>query len=255
MTMRILIATCLVLLAESQPGAELRYTARTEARRIESTTPPNPIAGLLGGMLLSRVPSGTATTVIGADSVRIEFPTAMGIFPAGSVMLLRQGSVSVLNPQEMTYWTLSDVDANAGLQLTPKTTSSRTGEFATVAGLRAERSTFTMSIDLPIPANMTLPFEFPRTMTMDGEMWVSDQYKEYGAVLAAAGNTIAAGFGLGVLPQDGFVTRQITRNALLGYEVEVNVLEISELPPSPELFQIPSGYREVPAPRAPALPR
>jgi hypothetical protein len=137
----------------------------------------------------------------------------------------------------------------AGFSLTPKMTAQRTGQFATVAGLRTERSTYQLSIDLPIPTNLPLPPDFPRTLTMDGEMWISDQYKEYGALIAAAGNAAVSGLGLGVLPEDGFVVRQITRNPLLGYEVELTVSDIQDVPDDPAAFTIPSDFREVAPPR------
>ena len=235
-------------------SAELRYITTTETRMIQTSAPPSPILGLVGGMLVARMPAGSTTTTVGAGGVRMEFPMAMGMFPAGSVLLLRGGSIAVLNPQDMTYWNLSDVQSGAGLQLTPKVTTVRTGQFAMVAGLRAERSTFTMSIDLPIPANMALPPDIPRTITMEGEIWIADQFKEYAAVMAAAGNAMAAGLGIGALPQDGLVVRQITRNALLGYEIEITLSDIQNIPDAPALFQIPAGFREVPVPR-PALPQ
>jgi hypothetical protein len=117
-----------------------------------------------------------------------------------------------------------------------------------VAGLRAERTTFTFAIDLPLPAGMQLPPDIPRSITMDGEMWVADRFQEYAALMRVAGGSAVASLGLGALPQDGFVVRQITRNAQLGYEIEFNVVDIEEIPPSPALFEVPAGFREVSMP-------
>jgi hypothetical protein len=254
--MFIRIATLLFVTLLAAPAwAELRYTARVESRAIPTTGTPNPVTGLVGAMLLTRMPVGVATTTVGERGMRIEFAGATGIFEAGNVVLLAGGTMTVLNPQAMTYWTVPAATMALGASLTPEVIAMRTGETDTLAGLRAERTTFTLAVDLPVPAGMRLPFDVPRSMTMEGEMWVADQFQEYAELMRAAGGPAIAAIGLGTLLQDGFVVRQITRNPLLGYELEFNVLEIEEIADSPALFEVPDGFMEVPMPRAGGAPR
>jgi hypothetical protein len=245
------VAALVTALTIAAPAyADLRYTARVESRAIPTTGTPNPITGLVGAMLLQRMPVGIATTTIGEGGIRVEFAEATGLFEAGHVVLLGAGTMTVLNPQEMTYWTVPAETVAIGAALTPEIMSMRTGEADTIAGLRAERTTFTFTIDLPLPAGMQLPPDIPRSIAMDGEMWVADRFQQYAALMRAAGGAAVSSLGLGALPQDGFVVRQITRNPQLGYEIEFNVLEFEEIPPSPALFAVPDGFREVPMPRA-----
>ena len=255
---RVLGATVLTIAIAAPAAAELRYTTHVEARKLQSAAPVDPLLGVLGGMLMNVMASGDTTTIIGMNGVRVETTKTVGPVPAGSAILLRVGSALVLNSQDQTYWPLPDVPSGTLALIDPQMLSKRTGEFAMVAGLRAERVTYTVTLNLPLPPNLQLPL--PKTLTMDGEMWVTDEYKQYASALASVATMVVPGvttslFGGG--SPEGLVLRQITRSALLGFEIEYNVTDVIEGPVAADLLQVPAGYREIPRPSTPTpqLPR
>ncbi len=243
---------CLTLAATSPAAAQLRYSTHVEMRKLDVPPPTDPILGMLGALVAGRMPNGDASIVVGHDGARIEFRNAVGPVPAGGMMLLRGGKVAVIDPAKRTYWT-SPTSALASVLAgrTPTVSSTRTGEYSVVSGLRAERVTFTWAMDLPLPAGLQLPAGFPTTLTMDGEMWVADQFKAYAAGLNAVTGAMLPGMGTGALAQDGLVVRQIIRSALLaGHELEFTVSDIVEGPLEGNPLAIPEGFTEVPAPGA-----
>ncbi len=248
--------SCLAVLAVAPAAAQLRYTTHVEMRKLDAPPPADPLLGMLGALVANRIPKGDASTTIGERGARIEFRSAVGPIPAGGVMLIRGGSVVMLNPADRTYWTSQTSLVTALLAgKTPTASSKRTGELATIAGLRTERVTFTWSMDLPIPPGIQLPAGFPTTLTMDGEMWVADQFKAYAAGLNAVAGATFPGMGVGALAQDGLIVRQIVRSALFGgHELEYTISDVVEGPVPDELFAIPEGYREVPTPTPTSSP-
>lgn len=253
--MRTLSMTLALAIAIAAPaGADLRYTTHVEARKVPATGPPDPLLGILGGMLMNLMASGDTTTIIGANGARVEIKSAIGPIPAGAAILLRIGSAVVINPQDQTYWTLPGVPGGTLALMDPQMVSKRTGEFTMVAGLRAERSAYSVTLNLPLPANVQLPL--PKTLTMDGEMWVTNEYKTYASTLADVTTVAVPGISVGIFggSAEGLIVRQITRSALLGFEIEYTVSDIVEGPAASDLFQVPAGYREVPPPTT-NLPR
>ena len=118
----------------------------------------------------------------------------------------------------------------------------------------AERLTFGVTMNVPVPPGLQLPADFPTTLNASGEMWVADQVAS-ASTLAGALNPLLSLFGLDKLAPNGLVVRQIVRSPIFAaYEVEMVATEIGEESAQPELFQIPADYREVPAPQL-GLPR
>ncbi len=249
---RDLTAALLIAIAAAPATAELRYTTHIETRKAESTQPIDPMMGMIGAMLASRFPAGDMKMTVGDGGTRVEFVNALGPVPAGGVMLMRSGSTVVLNPMEKTYWTARVPAALIPGSAAPAITTKRTGESDTIAGLLTERVAFGLTMNLPLPPGVQLPPGFPTTFTMDGDMWVADQFKAYASSLAAIANTLFPGIGIGGLAQDGLVVRQVTRSPMFGgNELVFSVSEVTEGPVTAELFQIPADYKEVPPP-APA---
>lgn len=250
---RFLSAALLLVIATAPVAAELRYTTHVETRKAEPAQPVDPMMGMIGAMLASRFPSGDMKTTVGDGGTRVEFVNALGPVPAGGVMLMRSGSTVILNPADHTYWTARAPAALVPGSTAPVITTKRTGESETIAGLRTERVTFGLSMNLPLPAGVQLPPGLPTTFTMDGDMWVADQFKAYASSLNAIANTLFPGIGIGGLAQDGLVVRQVTRSPMFGgNELVFSVSDVVEGPITAELFQIPAGYTEVPAPGPPA---
>lgn len=249
---RLVIVALLVAISVSPAAAELRYTTHIETRKAESSQPIDPVMGMIGAMLASRFPSGDMKMTVGDGGTRVEFVNALGPVPAGGIMLIRPGSTVIINPGERTYWTAKTPAAAIPGATPPAITTKRTGESETIAGLRTERVAFGLSMNLPLPPGVQLPPGFPTSFTMDGDMWVADQFKAYASSLNAIANTLFPGIGIGGLAQDGLVVRQITRSPMFGgSELVFSVSDVTEGPVTAELFQIPAGYTEVPPPAAP----
>lgn len=250
---RTLMATLLVAVTASPADADLRYTTHIESRKAESAQPVDPVLAMIGAMLASRLPTGDMKMTVGDGGTRIEFANAVGAVPAGGVMLIRDGSTVILNPAEQTYWPARMPAVAIPGGATPAVNTKRTGEFETLDGLRTERVAFGMSMNLPLPAGVQLPPGFPTAFTLDGDMWVADHFKRYAASLTAIANTLFPGIGIGGLAQDGLVVKQVTRSPMFGgNEIVISVSEVLEAPATPDLFQVPADYKEVPAPSATA---
>lgn len=85
---------------------------------------------------------------------------------------------------------------------------------------------------------------------MNGEMWIAGPYKAY-AALAAKGNSMFTTMGpeMAKLALDGLTMRSIMRGDMYGgKEIEQVVTKIGEETASPDLFEIPAGFKEIPAP-------
>jgi hypothetical protein len=233
----------LMLLAASAAHADLRYVARLEVRSLPSAETLAGMARMAAIMMLNQLPRGEAITFINDTGARVEIRESGGAMArVGTVMLARDAAMLVLDAANRTYWTLPappPVLFTPGLE--PDVRYTRTGDFATVAGVRTERVTFTMSAALPF----TPPPGFPTRIATEGELWVTDRFKSYGAVMTRtlrALGTLLAG------APEGMVVRHITRSAQFGYEVEYTVSDLLETPLSADLFEIPESFRKVPTP-------
>ncbi len=240
------------VIAALPAAAELRYTTHVEMRKAQTTQPVDPMLGMIGAMLASRFPTGDLKIVVGPAGQRVEFVNGLGPIPAGGILLLRTGSTVILNPASRTYWSAPNPRTTLPGGATPTVSSKRTGEFSTLAGLRAERVTFDLSMNLPLPAGVQLPAGFPTAFTLDGEMWVADQFKAYASSLNAITNALFPGVGTGGLAQDGLILQQVTRSPMFGgNELVFSVTNVIEGPDTADLFQIPPDYKEVPMPSGP----
>jgi hypothetical protein len=233
--------------------AELRFTMRTEVRKVQATEVAASPFAFLGETFVKMIaPDGPVEHrfIVGDRGARVEVSQTSFTLPAGTVVLSPPaGDIVVLNPAERTYWKLSLPGADLFSQLNPQVTSTRTGEFASIAGARAERLTFGVTMTVPVPPGLQLPADFPTTVNVSGEMWVADQIASASKLVGAL-NPLLSMFGLDKVAQNGLVVRQVVRSPIFPtYEVETVATEIGEESVPPELFQIPSEYREVPAPQ------
>jgi hypothetical protein len=259
---KVFVLLCLAALDSSRAGAELKYTLKTEVQKTEApaSPAPNPMLAMMGDALTRQLlPEGSATMTyfIGEKGTRIEFVNAAMGQAAGTVTLIQpDGTTLLLNPKDQTYWKAGLQGAASAMQaagLTPQVTSSRTGEVETVAGVKCERSTFTMKMDLPIPpaARASLGADFPSSIDMAGDTCsTTDQFQTYGEMAAKTQATgMLAAMGIDKLTQGGIVLRQSLRMG--GVELRSAVIEIAEVPAPEGAFAIPAGYKEVPPPAAP----
>jgi hypothetical protein len=210
-----------------------------EVRRTPAAAPDTApeLAAVLGALM----PSGETRIFMRADSMRID----QGIGPARTVVLTRPDGQYVLYPAAQTYLRMPLPRNDAARTQPPAPLFRRTGEFATILGLRAERVLVTMTIAFPSAP----PPGVPSSMTLEGELWLTDAYSAEARGL----QTLMGAVALPGAPE-GMVVRQVLRNAQMGYEMEMQVTELVEGPIDPALFDIPAGYRRVDEPLIPQPP-
>ena len=255
MIRRALTVVVLIAIACASLQAELKYTMKMEAR--DAATPPaapaNPMLAMIGGMVLNTMapPGGVESTVIvGERGTRTEYNKAYAMVPAGGAMItMPDGSSVVLDPAKKTYFKISSAAAMPMMGQV-KATVARTGEFATVAGVRAERAKLDIRMPLPVPPGMA---GFPTELSISGDAWLAEQYTKYAAVSKSMASTMGA-MGLEQMMAIGLPVRSIMRSELFGgKEVESIVTAIAEVTVPASTFEIPAGFTEVPAPM-PAMP-
>jgi len=258
MTRRFLILVTMLGLFAAPLGAELKYTMKTEARpsSVQATTPPNPLLTMLSGMVVGAIapPGGLETTVIvGERGARMEYNKAYTLVPAGGVMIIGpDGSIIVTNPAAKTFWKVPRPDAAAGAGRAPTVSMKPTGEFASIVGVRAERSAVEIRVSLPVPAGMP---GVPTELVMTGDAWLAEQYKKYSVL--SAGLFAMGSVGMDKMASSGLMMRSIMRSDLFGgQEIESVVTSIGEVTVPASLFQVPEGYTETqpPMPTLPNLP-
>jgi len=256
---RIILAACLASVVTAPLRADLKYTTHMEIKKAEKAAeqPANPMIGMMADAVMKQmVPGGEADVVylVGEKGARIEYmQSAMGQ-PAGTITIFSpDGNLSVLNPNEKTYWKTSVQSALEGMKTsgvpTPEVTAKRTGQFDTIAGTKCEVVTFDWKMNLPIPAaaRSNLPPDFPTTLNMTGDACTtSDQYQKYAEIVAKGANAMMSAMGFDKIAQGGLVLRQ--RMQLMGFEMRSAVTQISEEPAPAGAFEVPADFKEVPMP-------
>ena len=241
----------LALLALAAPArADLRYTAHTVVHKIDSApAAANAAFDRVAEVLVSTMFPGGAidtTTLMGEKGQRYEYGAAMPGLPLGSVGLQRTDGTFVLSPRDKTYWKLPVVPRPAmplPAGVKADATYTRTGEFATIAGVRAERIAMKMTMSVPSGTGVQVSIE------MTGDVWLTDQFARYQSTSAA--NDQLASLLYDSKRPNGFVMRATIRGGILGhYEVDRAITTIAEVPSRPELLEIASDYKEVPMPSA-----
>jgi hypothetical protein len=256
---KVFVALCLAASVSATLRAELKYTIHMEVKKadVPAGQPVNPMISMMGdSMIKEMLPSGGADLVysIGEKGSRVEYlQPAMGQ-PAGAVSIsLPDGAVFMLNPKDQTYWKTTVQSTTAMMKaagMAPTASVKRTGTFESVAGLKCELVTFDWKMDLPIPeaARATLPPDFPTAISMNGNTCLTtDQFQKY-ADLAAKSQmgALMSSLGLNQALQGGIALRQIVQ--IGGIELQSVVTSISEQDVPASAFEVPAGYKEVPAP-------
>jgi len=229
--------------------ADLKYTMKIETQKTTGSIveASSPIVTMLGAVVAAAMaPEGglELTVTMGEAGSRVEYSRAYSIVPAGGVTLLRPGGgMIVLDPAQRTYWRMDRPDMD-GLIPTPAVTVVRTGEMATIAGIRSER--VTLEIRVPLPAGQ-LPAGLPAEVVIAGEAWLAEQYQAFARQsIEIAG---LSSIGLEQLAAGGLPMRSILRGEMFGdRQIESVVTAISEAPAPASTFEIPSGYTEVAPP-------
>ena len=226
MLKQVVLGLAVVVAVAAPARADLHYTLHTEARQVPTADPVNPMFGMAGDILMRTMfPDGATDTtywVVTDKGIRVELTKANAIAPAGAILLqLVDGAIIVLNPKERTFWKLNlpamtPTILTAMTRLNPQAAVVHTGEFDTIAGVRAEHITSTLTMDLPSPPP-GLPPGMPTSIATTTDSWNSDQYASY----AALAKSTATMMGLGGLIPEGFMLKNVMRNSMMpGFEIE-----------------------------------
>ena len=253
-TTRLRAAALLMAVAVAPLRADLTYVMKTEAHASTVPAPPstNPMLAMLGGIVVGTIvpPGGIRMTVIvGEHGTRIQYDSDYLGVPAGGAMLIGPDGASVIvNPATRTYWTAAKLDSGMiGLTLNPSVEMHATGERATIAGARADRSTFEVRVALPSPSGGGLP-GLPPDLALSGEVWLSPLYARYVKLMPALAGGLAL-FGGDKIAASGFPMRSVLRGELFaGQEIESVVTSIAEATVPEAAFHVPPDYTETPPP-------
>jgi len=265
---RSVAAVVVFALCTAPLGAELKVTSKVVARPPADGSTSTDLIGALVGPMITEMFGGTEgvemTITMHEDGrTRTDYVGAFAGMPAGAVVIVRADGSSVgFDAKAQTWWKMvnpmDDPGTAAGLaQLKPVVSNQRTGEFATIAGFKAERVSVTMQTDIPMqPGAQQLPPQMqamiPKEIRVDGDAWVAPVHVKYMKTMA---KVIApgplAGVGLDKLFNDllGLSVRMVMRlNILKGWELETLVSKVVEEDVPDTVFDLPAGYKEIPMP-------
>ncbi len=256
---RAIVAALLLLCTAARVHAELKYTMHVELKKVESTAgrPVNPLIAMMGdNMIKELLPGGSADLiyVIGEKGTRVEYVQAAMGQAAGTVALsLADGTMVGLNTKEQVYWRMTAAgaaDAMKSAGVSPEITRTPTGEVLTIAGVRCERVTFDMNMDLPIPdaIRASLPLDFPKSLALAGETCLaSEPYQKYMQMAATRKvRDFLSELDMGGVIHGALPMRHTLAFGSIQLDQVITALAEEEVPPS--MFEIPAGYKEVPAP-------
>lgn len=265
---RYFIAVVVFALCTAPLRAELKVTSKMQARQTANAPAGNDMVAAMVGPMLTQMYGGTEgvemTVTMNEDGrMRTDYVGAFAGMPAGAVVIMRADGTSVgFDPKAQTWWKMSDAMADPKVaammaQMKPEVTTKRTGEFATVAGLKAERVSMAMRMPIPRPPGTeNLPPEvlamIPSEIKMDGDMWVAPVHAKYTKIMAKVlTQGPMAGMGIDKMLGDlqGLTVRQVSRLSMLpGYELETLVSKVVEEDVPDSVFDVPAGYKEIPMP-------
>ena len=265
---RYFAAVVVFALCTAPLSAELKVTSKMVARQVAGAPAGNDMMAAMIGPMLTQMYGGTEgietiLTIHEDGRMRTDYPAGFMGMPAGTVVIMRADGTSVgFDAKAQTWWKMMDPSSAPGMaemlaQLKPEVSSKRLGEFATVAGLKAERVSMNMRMALPRPPGTeNLPPEvlamIPSEIKMDGDMWVAPVHAKYtkGMLKALSQGPMAAlGFEKMLGDVQGLTVRQVMRMSLLaGYELETLVSKVVEEDVADSVFDVPAGYKEIPMP-------
>jgi hypothetical protein len=226
-------ALILVLFAVRTAAAqsELRYTSHMEVHPAGNTPAGAPTAPV----------AIDAVVVIGDHATRSESGRPEQGMLAGTISIHRDGTLVVLNVPNKTYMTETLTAPDPDVFRRKSAQYTRTGEFANIAGVRAERVTFSMVVTVHVPGSPE------RDLDSTGEVWLTtDQFQGYAANVAGGGPAGISLYDTASMPA-GFPMKSVIRGGYFGAaEIQLTVTSIAEEPVQPALFAPPPDYREVP---------
>lgn len=254
--------------------AELKVTGRMVARQVAGAPAGNDvIAAMIGPMITETFggPEGIEMSVTLHEDgrARTDYANSYLGMPAGSVVIQRADGTSVgFDPKTQTWWKMVDplADPKAAemlAQAKPEVATRRTGEFATVAGFKAEQVSLTMQMALPLPPEAAqLPPQLlamiPKDIRVDGRVWVTQDHAKYAKAMTRAfvqGPLLTIGLDKPVSDLKALMVRSVmTVSLAAGWELETLASKVVEEDVPDTVFDVPAGFKEIPMPGSGKLP-
>ena len=263
LTLAVVLALCSAPLS-----AELKVTSKMTAKQVAGAAPANDMMAAMVGPMIQQMFGGAEgiemTVTMNEDGrMRMDYASAFSGMPAGAAVITKADGSSVgFDANAKTWWKMQDAGSNPEVaamvaQLKPEFTTKRTGEFANVAGLKAERVTMTMRMAIPRPPGTeSLPPEMlamiPAEMKVDSDMWLANVHVKYTKSMAKVlAQGPMAGMGLEKMMGEltGLNVRNVARMSMLpGYEIETGAVKVVEEDVPDSVFDLPPGFKEIPMP-------
>lgn len=252
---------CLLLLAHSSAALaqQLTYTTRIEARKVDDGPTVNPriqqFYDRLSADLSERFIANYAnepvefTFVVTEHVLRVQGTHEAAFLQPGAVGILRPDRTwLVIRPETRQYARLTPISPPSQLRQDQNTLSfEHTGEFADIAGVRAERVTFQNVFTNPAGELLSKLAGEPVVVSVAGDAWISTQHEKYADLLV--GRYADAPFAfplLNALQKEGLILRVVLRSPFFnGYEIERRVTRISEGSVVASLFEVPTDFSEI----------
>jgi len=246
----------LVAVMATPPAAGLTYSIHQEVRQGAAAS-QDPMASLVGPAIMQMYPpGGLDQSVSVADrGMRVEQKQVFGGAPAGAVTLTRpDGTAVVMDPAAKTFWKQPTAAAAAEMMqqlgLKPEIKVTKTGQFETIEGMRAELVSVTVGMSMPgaDPAQVSPGLG---QMSMGLDLWVTDAIKSPVGT-AAMSDALLAKFamadikGLKDLNDGRFMLKQVMK--MFGLEIVTTVKNISKADVPDALLEVPKDFREITPP-------
>jgi hypothetical protein len=263
----VLVAAASAVVLSAQSSSGLRFVMKMELQQVTGgdQQAANPMTAMVADMFKKTIlPEGSVEMEFMTDgqSVRTEMHGSMATLAKGSVVLYPAGQTDgyVLNPTEKTYYVLKPPQVPtlpAGMTLPkPEISVKPSGTFETIVGHRAEKVNISFRMPIPVPEGVDLPPGMPTELTLDTN-WCATDLKMPATAMRLMGGVAQSmpGFGLDEMVKAcPFALRSRMRMSMMpGYEILSTVTSASDASPSPDLFKLPAGLKEVPAP-TPRMP-
>ncbi len=265
---RYFVAVAVMALCSTPLRAELKVTGKMVARQVAGAPAGNDMLAAMIGPMISQTFGGPEGVEMGVTlhedgRIRTDYAASFLGMPAGSVVVQRPDGTSVgFDPKTQTWWKMVDPMADPKAvemlaQVKPEVASKRTGEFATIAGLKAEQVSLTMQMAVPLPPEAAqLPPQLlamiPKEIQVDGRVWMVKEYSKYAPGMTKAfvqGPLATIGLDKRVNDLQGLMVRLVMKVSLLaGWELETVVSKVIEEDVPDTAFDVPAGFKEVPMP-------
>ena len=254
--MSTVVLACVLLAVTTGPALaqQLTYKTHTEVRTLQVDPVNSPLDTIidqagrdLRELVLAGLEGGAAdySITVSDGAVRIEHVSD------GTAEIIRhERDTLVLKTAGNTYWALPHRRPSTSLPgLSARLSWKRTGEFAAIAGVQAERILFDIAM-LPADQRLAKMRGEPVMFGAEGEVWVAARYSHYARLAAAVAPEALSVFPpLAELDEHGAIVRSIVISELLGpIEIESIVTHISEGARVASLYDVPYGFRRVPPP-------